>query len=82
MKAINITLLLSIVLLSAGCGAKYAKVQIEDVNKDNTYVYGDLNGEARQLKNTYPNARPETLEKAAKFRNLVESELVSGFGAK
>lgn len=59
------------------CGSKYAKVKIKDANAKSTIVYGDIDGKAKQLKNTYPAASTETTEKANAFRALVECELVS-----
>lgn len=74
-----LNLIVAVLLLSA-CGSQYNKVK-KDPNEAKAYVYGEVGGPAKQLKNTYPAAKPETLEKAAKFRALVEKELVSGFGA-
>lgn len=78
----NIIVVSAVVFAAFSCGAKYAKVKIKDKNKGDSYVYGDIDGPARQLKNTYAAATPETVEKANKFRTLVESQLVSGFAAK
>lgn len=64
----------------ASCGSQYNHFT-KDKNEANKYVYGDIDGPARQLKNTYPAATSETVEKATKFRALVESELTSGYGA-
>lgn len=77
MKIIKTISLLSFVCLAMSCSSKYAKVKIKDANEKSAYVYGELEGPAKQLKNTYPAATPETIEKAANFRLLVESELVS-----
>lgn len=67
-------------LIATACGSQYNKFK-KDVNGGSTYVYGEIDGPAKQLKNTYPSARPETVEKANKFRALVEKELVSGYAA-
>ncbi len=64
----------------ASCGSQYNHFT-KDKNEASTIVYGDIDGPPKQLKNTYPAATPETLEKASKFRTLVEKELVSGYGA-
>jgi hypothetical protein len=77
MKSIKYIVAAVVCTFAFSCGAKYAKVKIKDANEKSAYVYGDLDGPAKQLKNTYPNATPETVEKANNFRALVESELVS-----
>lgn len=82
MKAIKSIILLAAVSIATSCGSKYAKLKIKDANDKNLIVYGEIDGPARQLKNTYPSATPETIEKASKFRKLVETELVSGFASK
>lgn len=60
------------------CGSKYSKLKIKDKNATSEHVYGEIGGPSRHSKNTYPPAKPETVEKAAKFRAFVESQLVSG----
>lgn len=82
MKVLKSIILLTAVTLATSCGSKYAKLKIKDANENNVLVYGEVDGPARQLKNTYPSASPETIEKASKFRKLVETELVSGFASK
>lgn len=77
MKIIKLITLVSFVCVAMSCSSKYAKVKIKDANSKSAYVYGELDGPAKQLKNTYPAATPETIEKASAFRALVESELVS-----
>lgn len=74
---INIFVTLTITTFAIACGSKYANVKIKDANPESNYVYGEKDAPAKQLKNTYPAATPETVEKASKFRELVESELVS-----
>ena len=60
------------------CGSKYNKLKINDQNSGSEYVYGEIGGPSRHSKNqSYPAARPETVEKANKFRKQVESNLVS-----
>ncbi|MDX2196674.1 MAG: hypothetical protein NW207_09675 [Cytophagales bacterium] len=75
----NTYILLSVLCVSllCSCGAQYAKVKIEDARPKDEYVYGDVNGAPRQLKNTYGNTTPESAEIAATFRKQVESNLVS-----
>ncbi len=70
----------AIVALLSACGSQYNKFT-KDKNEASKYVYGDIDGPAKQLKNTYPSATPESVEKAAKFRALVEKELLSSYGA-
>jgi hypothetical protein len=77
MKIKSLVAVAAIASLSFACGAKYAKVKIKDKDAGSAHVYGDIDGPPKQLKNTYPSASPETMEKATKFRALVESELVS-----
>jgi len=77
--SLQLSAVLFVAMLSA-CGSQYNKFS-KDKNEASKYVYGDIEGPAKQLKNTYPNASPESVEKAAKFRALVESELVSASGA-
>lgn len=76
-KILKIAISTLILTLFFSCGSKYAKVKIKDANAKSALVYGEIDGKARQLKNTYPAATAETTEKANAFRALVESELVS-----
>ena len=60
------------------CGSKYNKLKIKDQNATSEYVYGEIGGPSRHSKNqNYPAARPETIEKATKFRKQIEAGLVS-----
>lgn len=65
-------------LISVSCGSQYNKVK-KDPNANSPYVYGEVEGPARQLKNTYGSPSPETVQKANKFREQVENQLSSGY---
>ena len=82
MKTKNLIVVAFIALVGFSCSSKYAKVKIKDANNGDSYVYGEIDGPAKQLKNKYADAKPETVEKANAFRAKVESALVSHFGAK
>jgi hypothetical protein len=77
MKALKVVVLVSLSVFGFSCSSKYAKLKFKDANASSAYIYGEVDGPAKQLKNTYPAATPETSEKANAFRALVESELVS-----
>lgn len=77
MKIQNFIAVLIVTTFTLACGAKYAKVKIKDANAGSKHVYGDIGGPSKHLKNSYPGPTPETVEKATKFRKLIESELVS-----
>lgn len=63
----------SLALAVSGCTG-YNSTEVRDQNKDNEYVYGEVGGPARQLKNTYT-ADPNSLERA---NNLREKMFGSG----
>ncbi|MFN0047669.1 MAG: hypothetical protein ACKVOU_00950 [Cytophagales bacterium] len=80
MRLIQKSIFVALVALISACGSQYNHFT-KDKNEASKYVYGEIDGPAKQLKNTYPAATPQSLEKAAKFRALVERELVSGYGS-
>ena len=74
----KIFLILITLSIAIACGRKYNKVK-KDANEGNAHVYGEVDGPARQLKNTYPNASQETAEKASAFRKIVEAGLAKNY---
>jgi hypothetical protein len=53
--------------MSTTCSARYNHAEAIDHHEGDSYVYGDLNGPARQTKNTYPKDSVAE-QRAAKIR--------------